>query len=101
MFRLHDQGCFGPASWIQGIQYNFYGHSNSQLKSRTCFLFAGSKEAIRAKVDALGDFTTMKTVQKKAKRIGLLFSVADVAMVVDPRRCEDNTGRRECGLHLH
>ncbi|KAK3366566.1 RNA dependent RNA polymerase-domain-containing protein, partial [Podospora didyma] len=74
---------------IQGLHYNFYGHSNSQLKSRTCFLFVVPKDVIRAKVAALGDFSKMKTVQKKAKRIGLLFSVAQVAMTIDPSRVED------------
>ncbi|TFB03406.1 putative RNA-dependent RNA polymerase 1 [Trichoderma ghanense] len=74
---------------IQGVHYNFYGHSNSQLKSRTCYLCAASKEEISKKVEALGDFTKMKTVAKKAKRIGLLFSVARAAMQVDPQRVQD------------
>jgi hypothetical protein len=69
---------------LQGIHYNFYGHSNSQLKSRSCFLFAASKEVIHTKVEALGEFAKMKTVQKKAKRIGLLFSSAEVAKIIDP-----------------
>ncbi|GJC88137.1 RNA-dependent RNA polymerase 1 [Colletotrichum liriopes] len=37
----------------------------------------------------MGDFTKMKTVQKKAKRIGLLFSTAHATLAVDPKRCED------------
>lgn len=74
---------------IQGVHYNFYGHSNSQLKSRTCYLCAASKEEISRKVEALGDFSKMKTVAKKAKRIGLLFSVARAAMQVDPKRVQD------------
>jgi len=70
--------------------YRFYGHSNSQLKSRTCFLFAAaSQEEIHTKVEAMGEFGRMKTVQKKAKRIGLLFSSAEVAREIDPRWCED------------
>jgi regulator of nonsense transcripts 1 len=71
------------------VQYNFYGHSNSQLKSRTCFLYAAPKPDISQKIEALGDFTKMKTVAKKAKRIGLLFSVAEIATTVQPDRCED------------
>ncbi|EGR51723.1 Hypothetical protein TRIREDRAFT_55637 [Trichoderma reesei QM6a] len=74
---------------IHGVHYNFYGHSNSQLKSRTCYLCAASKEDISRKVEALGDFTKMKTVAKKAKRIGLLFSVARAAMQVDPKMVQD------------
>lgn len=74
---------------LQGIRYHFYGHSNSQLRSRTCFLFAASTADISSKVEALGDFAKMKTVGKKAKRIGLLFSVARTATTVPPDRCED------------
>lgn len=74
---------------LNGVHYNFYGHSNSQLKSKTCFLFAGSKEEISRRIEALGDFSKIKTVAKKSKRIGLLFSSADMAMILDPSRCED------------
>ncbi|KAJ5052606.1 hypothetical protein J3E74DRAFT_388204, partial [Bipolaris maydis] len=59
---------------INGVTYNFFGHSNSQLKSRSCFLYAASKEEISIKVEAMGDFSKLKSVGKKAKRIGLLFS---------------------------
>ncbi|KAL2063554.1 hypothetical protein VTL71DRAFT_5359 [Oculimacula yallundae] len=74
---------------LNGVQYHFYGHSNSQLKSKSCFLFAGTKIQISRKIESLGDFSKMKTVAKKAKRIGLLFSVAQIATSVDPARCRD------------
>jgi hypothetical protein len=74
---------------LNEVRYHFYGHSNSQLKSRTCFLYAASKADISSKVESLGDFTKMKTVAKKAKRIGLLFSVAKMATIVEPDRCQD------------
>ena len=74
---------------INGVQYNFYGHSNSQLKSRTCFLLALSKEEIARRVEGLGDFSKMKSLAKKAKRIGLLFSAAEIACDVQPDHCED------------
>ena len=74
---------------INGVTYNFYGHSNSQLKSRACFLFAASKEEIARKVENLGDFAKMKSVGKKAKRIALLFSAAEIACEVEPQHCED------------
>ncbi|KAI0407924.1 RNA dependent RNA polymerase-domain-containing protein [Xylaria palmicola] len=74
---------------LQGVHYNFYGHSNSQLKSRTCLLLAASKEAISRRIESFGDFGKMKTVAKKAKRIGLLFSSARAAITVEPSRCED------------
>jgi hypothetical protein len=74
---------------LNGVHYHFYGHSNSQLKSRSCLLFAGSKDDISVKIEGLGDFSKIKSVAKKAKRIGLLFSTADAAVEIDPTRCED------------
>jgi hypothetical protein len=74
---------------LNGVRYNFYGHSNNQLKARSCFLFAGTKEEIVRKINALGDFTKIKTVAKKSKRIGLLFSSGSVVVDLDPNRCED------------
>jgi hypothetical protein len=74
---------------LNGIRYHFFGHSNSQLKSRSCFLYAASKEAIKAKVEAMGDFSKLKSVGKKAKRIGLLFSSAEMGIRLTPERCED------------
>ena len=74
---------------INNVRYLFYGHSNSQLKSKTCFLYAGTQEEICNKIDALGDFARIKSVAKMAKRIGLLFSTADVATELQADRCQD------------
>lgn len=74
---------------LNGVQYYFFGHSNSQLKSRSCFMFAATRQEIAHKIEAMGDFSGMKTVAKKAKRIGLLFSSAEMATALDPDRCED------------
>ena len=73
---------------INGIRYHFYGHSNSQLKSRSCFLYAGTPEEISEKVEQLGNFS-MKSVAKKVKRIGLLFSSAQMALALPPDRTKD------------
>lgn len=74
---------------LNGVQYHFFGHSNSQLKSRSCFMYAASKEEISAKIEAMGDLSKLKSVGKKAKRIGLLFSSAETALELSPKRCED------------
>ena len=74
---------------INRVHYYFYGHSNSQLKSRSCFLLAESVEEISRKVEQMGDFPKIKTVAKKAKRIGLLFSSAVMGVPLSPERCED------------
>jgi hypothetical protein len=74
---------------LNGIQYHFFGHSNSQLKTRSCFLYGAPKDVISNKVEAMGDFSKLKSVAKKAKRIGLLFSTAEMALVLPPSSCED------------
>ena len=74
---------------LNNVQYHFYGHSNSQLKSKTCFLCQGSKAQISIAVEQLGDFSKLKSVAKKAKRIGLLFSAAQMATKLRPDRCQD------------
>lgn len=74
---------------LNGVRYHFFGHSNSQLKSRSCFMYAASKTDIASKIEAMGNFSSLKSVAKKAKRIGLLFSSAEVAMNLAPERCED------------
>ena len=74
---------------INGVHYSFYGHSNSQLKSRSCYLLAGSRQEVSRKVENLGDFSKITSVAKKAKRIGLLFSVSHAVLEVPPERCED------------
>jgi hypothetical protein len=74
---------------LNGTHYSFYGHSNSQLKSRSCFLKKGSSEEVDGVVERLGDFSKIKNVAKKAKRIGLLFSTADRVVDVAAKRCQD------------
>jgi hypothetical protein len=74
---------------INGVTYHFFGHSNSQQKSRSCVLYAASKEQIEAKINAMGDLSKLKSVGKKAKRIRLLFSSAEASLSLPPERCED------------
>ena len=74
---------------INGCHYHFFGHSNSQLKCKSCFLLAGKKDEVRRIVDGLGDFSKITSTAKKAKRIGLLFSTAHSSLDVEAQRCED------------
>ncbi|KAG8831497.1 hypothetical protein FRC17_003069 [Serendipita sp. 399] len=70
--------------------YWFYGHSNSQLRSRSCFLRQGaSEEDIHARIMSLGDFGSIKSAAKLAKRIGLLFSSATLDWTLDPVHIRD------------
>ena len=74
---------------INGVEYHFFGHSNSQLKSRSCLLYAATKPEISEKIEAMGDFSKLKYVGKKAKRIGLLFSSAEMGVPLLSDHCED------------
>lgn len=74
---------------LNGTHYHFFGHSNSQLKSRSCFLYAASKKEIKVKIEAMGDFSKLRSVGKKSKRIGLIFSSDEMALTLPPARCKD------------
>lgn len=74
---------------LNGLLYSFYGHSNSQLKSRSCYLLRGPKDMVTEIVESLGDFSKIKTVAKKVKRIGLLFSSCNAVIQVPDHRYED------------
>ncbi|KAI9925947.1 hypothetical protein MW887_005753 [Aspergillus wentii] len=74
---------------LNGKLYSFYGHSNSQLKSRSCYLLRGSKDEVEQLVESLGEFSRIRTVAKKAKRIGLLFSSCHALIEVPDERYED------------
>ena len=101
IFRLLKAGVS-----INGALYNFYGHSNSQLKSKSCFLYNGTKEDTARRIESMADFSNIKTVAKMVKRIGLIFSTADVAVQLPPDRCQDISDIRKddyiftdgCGL---
>lgn len=83
--RLMKAGFF-----LNGIQYRFYHHSNSQLRGRSCFLRQAESDAeLDARIYKLGSFGKIMNVAKRAKRIGLLFSSAEVDFVLDPRRTTD------------
>ncbi|KZT10828.1 RdRP-domain-containing protein [Laetiporus sulphureus 93-53] len=85
LIRLFKAGLF-----LNGVQYRFYGHSNSQLRSRSCFLReANTDQELNDRLYAFGDFKKIMNVAKRAKRIGLLFSKAELDWNLDPRWTQD------------
>ena len=90
-FNLKEEGSNKTADYIEkflitGIKinnnlYKCFGWSNSQLKSRSCLLysFPPGKEPMKM-LNAMGDFNDINTVAKKSKRIGLLFSEAELGL---------------------
>ncbi|GMF81798.1 unnamed protein product [Aspergillus oryzae] len=80
---------FKKGIMLNGVIYSFYGHSSSQLKSRSCYLLRGSKDEVSKLVESLGDFSKINTVAKQVKRIGLLFSSCHTILEVPDGRYED------------
>ncbi|CAG8588919.1 9251_t:CDS:1 [Acaulospora colombiana] len=51
---------------INGRHFWFYGHSNSQLRSRSCFLReAADEEVLHRKILAMGNFNSIKSPAKR------------------------------------
>lgn len=51
---------------LNGRHFWFYGHSNSQLRSRSCFLRQGAnEEELHAKILAMGEFGSIKSAAKR------------------------------------
>ncbi|KAL3143108.1 hypothetical protein ABBQ38_003381 [Trebouxia sp. C0009 RCD-2024] len=60
---------------IDGHEFHFLGHSNSQLAEKTCVLYeCNDRKAADALLAQWGDFASISNPAKCAKRIGLLFS---------------------------
>ncbi|KAJ7636650.1 RNA-directed RNA polymerase [Roridomyces roridus] len=76
--------------YLNRIQYRFYHHSNSQLRSRSCLLREANSDAeLDARIYRMGDFEKLMSAAKRAKRIGLLFSEAQLDYNLDPRLVKD------------
>ncbi|KAK7050249.1 RdRP-domain-containing protein [Favolaschia claudopus] len=85
MSRLFKAGLF-----LNGMQYRFYHHSNSQLRSRSCFLRQANTDAeLDNRIYRLGDFQRIMSAAKRAKRIGLLFSEAQLDYDLPPSLVKD------------
>jgi len=83
--RMMKAGLF-----LNGVQYRFYHHSNSQLRGRSCFMRQANTDAeLDDRIYQLGDFGRITNIAKRAKRIGLLFSEAQLDWQLDPRLVAD------------
>ena len=63
----------------RGIYWNqkrflFLGHSETQLKKKSCYVHNASHEEIHQLLAQFGDFLGEKNVGKRARKIGMLFS---------------------------
>ncbi|KIK70231.1 hypothetical protein GYMLUDRAFT_150630 [Collybiopsis luxurians FD-317 M1] len=85
IIRMFKAGLF-----LNGKQYRFFGHGNSQLRGRGCYLReADTDEELDDIIYSMGDLKGIMNVAKRAKRIGLLFSGAEVDFILDPKYVGD------------
>ena len=54
-------------------KYFFLGHSDEQLKTKSCYLMRASEEQIHEHLAKFGDFLEEKNIEKRARNIGMLF----------------------------
>ncbi|KAJ7387485.1 hypothetical protein OS493_000815 [Desmophyllum pertusum] len=54
--------------------YFFLGHSDDQLKKKSCYLMSASHENIHVLLAQFGDFLAERNLGKRARKIGMLFS---------------------------
>ncbi|XP_071941136.1 uncharacterized protein [Antedon mediterranea] len=58
-------------------RYMFFGHSSSQLRNRTCYMYNEKLGNLNDIINLFGDFSSINNVAKRAARIGLLLSTAN------------------------
>ena len=54
--------------------YIFLGHSDEQLKTKSCYLMRATQDEIHELLAKFGDFLQEKNLGKRARNIGMLFS---------------------------
>jgi len=63
--------------------YFFLGHSDEQLKTKSCYLMRATQEEILKLLGKFGDFREEKEVDKRARNIGMLFSTLNKFVPLD------------------
>jgi len=63
--------------------YFFLGHSDEQLKTKSCYLMRATQEEILKLLAKFGDFREEKEVDKRARNIGMLFSTLNKFVPLD------------------
>ncbi|XP_068679966.1 uncharacterized protein [Montipora foliosa] len=70
-------------------RFNFLGHSDSQVREKTCFMMHGTKEEIQNHLKTFGDFVEDSNVSVRAKKIGLLFSPFIQQVELTKEQCDE------------
>lgn len=69
----------------QGV-FNFLGHSETQLKQKSCYLMKASHEEIHDMLVQVGDSLGERDVRKRARKIGRVFSPLNKGIAMNPIR---------------
>ena len=75
--------------------YFFLGHSDEQLKKKSCFMMSASHEKIHELLAQFGDFAEERNIGKRARKIGMLFSALNepLDLATDEYEVEPETKR--------
>ena len=76
--KVLERGIF----FRQGL-YLFLGHSETQLKKKSCYLMRASHQEIHQHLAQFGDFLAERDVRKRARKIGMLFSPLNKPLPLD------------------
>ena len=71
--------------------YYFLGHSDEQLKTKSCYLMRATQEDIHELLAKFGDFLQEKNVEKRSRNIGMLFSPLNKVVPLARRECKVQT----------
>ena len=79
----------------------FLGHSENQLKKRSCYLISASHEKIHELLAQFGDFLEERNLGKRARKIGMLFSTLNkrLNLAATEYKVEPDTKRRVFRSH--
>ncbi|XP_078361932.1 uncharacterized protein LOC144646274 [Oculina patagonica] len=66
--------------FCQKIPHFFVGHSDDQLKKKSCYLMKATHEKIHEHLAKFGDFLEEHNLGKRARKIGMLFSPLNTAV---------------------
>ena len=68
--------------------YFFLGHSDEQLKTKSCYLMRATQEEILKLLAKFGDFLEEKNLGKRARNIGMLFSPLNKVVPLEMFECK-------------
>ena len=69
-------------------EYYFLGHSETQLRKKSCYFMRASREEIHQHLEQFGDFLGERDVGRRARKIGMLFLPLNKIQTLDSTQYE-------------